>query len=333
MQNLFSSVSSFDPLSLSTQPQSQEDSTSQQHQQQQQQHQQQQQQYFSESNNNLDFVSDILFGQQQHPSTADTQNPINYNFPETSRLVEHSNSSSETLVGNTDTSSHFGSNDSIPNSLTHPYQHQQSQIQSLGASEQNKKLFFDRTTSEDLGLLTLRSNSDPTIALHSLQQARLQQQQSLGLTDISQNIPVPSQSNHQQITAAELLESTLPSFQETYPIKYNQLETFGLKMDEDCYNMAQAHQGNIGYHHGHQHHVMHQDQYDYQQNHSQFMAPNFYPYDQQSMVSLRHTIYVDFEINFFFCFLLILPNFSMDHRYRHKIVFHYHLFQMLTNFI
>lgn len=290
-QNFSSSVSSFDPLSSSSQPQTQD---------QFQQQSAQAQQFFTDSS---DIFSDLLFGQQQHQHQPvqtnqlhQSQQPIDYNFSQTNRFVEHSNSSSETLIGNTDNSSHFGSNDSIPNSLALPYSLQQPiQAHHPVDSNQTKKLFFDRD-SEDLNLLTLRSNSDPTIALHSLQRARLQQQHNIGLTDISQNAPVPvpvqvqvplqSQANQASAAAAAaaLLESTLPSFQETYPIKYsNQLETFGLKMDEDCY-MAQNHQATINYHHGHghQHHVMHQEHFEYQQNPAaQFMAQNFYSYEQQ----------------------------------------------------
>lgn len=245
-----------------------------------------------------------------------THQAIDYNFAQTNRFVEHSNSSSETLIGNTDNSSHFGSNDSIPNSLALPYSHQQQPTiqphHPTVDTDQAKKLFFDRD-SEDLNLLTLRSNSDPTIALHSLQRARLQQQHNCGLTDISQNAPVPSQTNQ---PSAALLDSSLPSFQETYPIKYNQLETFGLKMDEDCY-MAQNHQANINYHHGHghQHHVMHQEHFEYQQNPSQFMAQNFYSYEQQQqMVSFL----LNEELkNFRFQFLIqqnIFFCFSMEHQ-------------------
>lgn len=237
--------------------------------------------------------------QQQHQQPSVQTNPIHrsqqsigYNFAQTSnRFVEHSSSSNETLVGNTENSSHFGSNDSIPNSLALPYPPQQQPIQATHHtsidSEQNKKLFFNRDSGEDLNLLTLRSNSDPTIALHSSQRSRVQQpQHSIALTDISQNTPtVPSQANQPN---ASTLDSTLPSFQETYPIKYNQLETFGLKMDEDCY-MAPTHQANINYHHGHghqHHHVpMHPEHFEYQQNPSQFMTQNFYPYEQQQMVS------------------------------------------------
>lgn len=268
-------------------------SSSSQTQIQDQQNQQasQNQQYFSESNSNLDIFSDILFGQQQQQqqqATPPNQLPSEYNFSQTNRLVEHSNSSSETLVANSDNTHHFGSNDSIA-STSHRYSHQQqTPIQSHSSieSDTEKKLFFDRSTSEDLGLLTLRSNSDPTIALHSLQQSRLQQQNTVALTDISQNVPVQTQINHPANTVG-IPESSLPSFQETYPIKYNQLENFGLKMDEDCYNIAQSHQNNMNYHHGHQHqhHVMHQEHFEYQQNPTQFMTPNFYPYEQQSMVS------------------------------------------------
>lgn len=196
-------------------------------------------------------------------------------------------------MASTDTASHFGSTDSIPNSLRSVHQQQQQQA-ITPIPGQDKKIFFDRSSSEDLGLLTLRSSSDPTIALHSLQS---RQQHNLGLTDISQNIQQQQTSQQQQQTShlpPGLVDpqSTLPSFQETYSIKYNQLATFGLKMDEDCYNIASPHHANMNYHqvhgHGHAHghqHTMHQDHYDYQQNTAQFISPNFYPYEQQqSMV-------------------------------------------------
>lgn len=310
-QTFFSS--SFDPLSSTSSAQQQnQQQLSQNIQHSQQTHQQHslQTEYFGDNSgaSNLDIFSDILFGQQsshhQPQQQQSQQSTQNYSFSQANRLVELSSSSSETLVAG-DNTSHFGSNDSIPNSLVHQQYPIQSSSQSID-SEQEKKLFFDRSSTENLGLLTLRSNSDPTIALHSLQQARqqqqLQQQQqqhSAGLTDISQN--VPSQTNQPTPSAAAAIaESSLPSFQDIYPIKYNQLETFGLKMDEDCYNLAQTHHhANINYHHGHghQHHAMHQEHFEYQQNPQQFMSPNFYPYDQPSMVSNLFSVIFSFLIN------------------------------------
>lgn len=285
----------------------------------------QQQQYFQDTSlsaDNLDLFSDIVFSQnqqqqQQQQLQQQSQSQINqpqqiqtqhhqqqtqsYNFPTASRLLEqHSNSSNETLVGSGDNTSHFGSNDSIPNSLLIQQQQQQShhqhhQGQQTPTEEQEGKLYFDRTSASDLGPLSLRSNSDPTIALHSLQS----RQQTTGLTDISQSIPLQQlqllqqqQQQHQlqqaiqsQNLSAEA-QSSLPSFQETYPIKHNQLATLGLKMDEECYNIVPPHHPNMGYHHhGHGHHPMHQDTYDYQQNTSQFISPSFYPYEQNTMVS------------------------------------------------
>lgn len=241
-----------------------------------------------------------------------------FNFPpQALHLAEHSNSSNETLVGTAETTaSHFGSNDSIPGSLIHQqrqsYHSQQTasivppQPPPTTIGDQDKKIFFDRTSSEDLGLLTLRSSSDPTISLNCLQsrqQPTQPQPQSSdsALTDISQNLQTPSAQSTSQLAAnaANLLDpqSILPSFQETYSIKYNQLASFGLKMDEECYNIAAAqHHADINYHahghghahaHGHQHtHMQHPHQYDYQPNTSQFASPSFYPYEQQqSMVS------------------------------------------------
>lgn len=300
----------------------------------------QNQPYFGESTNNLDLFSDILFGQQatqaqsnqlQQHSTADY-----HQFGASNRLVDHSNSSTDTLVASTEnTAHHFGSNDSIASSSL-SFGHQQSaQVQSID-SDTAKKHFYDRSTPEDLGLLTLRSNSDPTIALHSLHQSRAHQQPqqqpqqpipNVALTDISQNVPVQSQSQSHPTNAISIPDSSLPSFQDIYQIKYNQLETFGLKMDEDCYHMAQPQQNNMAYHHhGHGHnqphphqqppqqhsahlhhhqqqhqpqhqHVMHQEQFDYQPNNSQqFMSSNFYPYEQQSMVSSQRIFYILFTI-------------------------------------
>lgn len=90
-------------------------------------------------------------------------------------------------------------------------------------------------------------------------------------------------------TAAELLDVNpiLPSFQDTYQIKYNQLADFGLKMDEDCFNVAGGHAtGQAGnYQQGH-----HAAPYSNFQAHSEYMqnVGNFYQhhgYESHSMVS------------------------------------------------
>lgn len=299
-QASFSSGSSYDLHSSSQQPL-------------QPQQQQQSQPYFLDSTGNLDIFSDISFGsshsahtsQLHHLSLSQSQphasSDYTFSLQSARSAVDHSNSSSETLVGNIETGSHFGSDDSIPGSLISPF-HQESQVHPITpVAEQEKKLFFDRSTSEELGLSALRSNSDPTIALHSLQSR--QQHSSVALTDISHSIH--SASHHQQQPppqpqppqpqppqqAVNLLDpqSTLPSFQETYSIKYNQLASFGLKMDEECYNIAAAqHHAAMSYQHGHGHqHAMAPEHYEYQPNPSQFISPNFYPYEQQSMVRPR----------------------------------------------
>lgn len=299
------------------------------------QQQQQSQPYFLDSTGNLDIFSEIAFGSTQPSQTTPHLSSLSQNQPQASSdytfslqstrsVVDHSNSSNETLVGNIDSGSHFGSNDSIPSSLLTSF-HQDTQVHSVTSPEQEKKLLFNRSTNEELGLSSFRSNSDPTIALHSLQ-SRQQHQSGVALTDISHNFhPVtthhqqsqqqnqPQQQQQQQTQQSQAaqqavnlldIQSSLPSFQETYSIKYNQLAAIGLKMDEDCYNIAAAqHHTNMNYQHGHGHqHPMVPEHYEYQANPSQFISPNFYPYEQQSLVSKHgrsvHTFCANFSFKF-----------------------------------
>ncbi|KAG4079417.1 hypothetical protein HA402_008109 [Bradysia odoriphaga] len=228
---------------------------------------------------NLDLFPEIVFTQQQqqqqHQSQQQPQTSHSSYSLDTNRLTVqslHSNSSSETLIGN---NSQFGSTDNITaNTILSPYREDQYRSSASSTTPTSIDDFLDRssTSAEDIGILSLRSSSDPVIALHCLESRQAVREE---LTS--------SQSDEQN-----LAHSSLPSFQETYSIKYNQLSSLGLKMDEDCYNVASPHHPGVAtYHHGHGHHpqTYHQDhQYDYQTN-VQFATPNtaFYPFEQPGM--------------------------------------------------
>lgn len=163
--------------------------------------------------------SDILFSQNQHGRAfLDHQ-------------TQHSNSSSDTLVGIEEEQSSdlliptITSFKEEPAFATNP--HTPTNPRSV---EQEQDLIFETSSTEELGLLSLRSSSDPTLANTASQPPH---------DEHSANIRRPQ-------TAADLDPNPiLPSFQETYPIKYNQLADFGLKMDEDCFNVVGAHSANI----------------------------------------------------------------------------------------
>uniref|UniRef100_A0A182MU39 Nuclear receptor subfamily 4 group A member 2 n=1 Tax=Anopheles culicifacies TaxID=139723 RepID=A0A182MU39_9DIPT len=136
-------------------------------------------------------------------------------------------------------------------------------------------LLFESSSTEELGLLTLRSSSDPVLASSArLPQAIVHAQSAVGQLRPSTSAAGPSGVDPAAVAAATAAAaaavaagntSLLPSFQETYQIKYNQLASYGLKMDDDCFKMATsphhhqavtaayAHHGNV-YGHGHQHH-------------------------------------------------------------------------------
>lgn len=67
---------------------------------------------------------------------------------------------------------------------------------------------------------------------------------------------------------------TLPSFQETYSVRYSPTTDLNIKMDEDCFNVQTA-----GYHHHHHHHHHHHMQtpvYDYSNPHTHHYTPGYY---------------------------------------------------------
>ncbi|KAJ6646680.1 putative nuclear hormone receptor HR38, partial [Pseudolycoriella hygida] len=218
---------------------------------------------------NLDLFPEIVFPQQQSQQPQTSQSTY---LLDTNRLTVqslHSNSSSETLIGN---NSQFGSADNVAsNSILSPYRDENYRSSASSTTPTSIDDFIDRTSSsgENIGILTLRSSSDPVISLHCLESRQREE-------------AAASQSDEQN-----LAHSSLPSFQETYSIKYNQLSSLGLKMDEDCYNVASPHHSAATYHHGHGHHpqAFHQDQYDYQHSNVQFATPNtaFYPFEQSGM--------------------------------------------------
>jgi nuclear receptor subfamily 4 group A member 2 len=230
---------------------------------QQQQHQQEElinQQQQSLHNLESSF-SDILFSQgQQGRSFIEHQ------------TTQHSNSSSDTLVGIEEeqssdlllpTITHFKEEPAFstnPHTPTNPR-----------SVEQEHDLIFESSSTEELGLLSLRSSSDPTL---SNTVARQQHEEIVNL-------------QRPQTSIDNDLNPILPSFQETYPIKYNQLADFGLKMDEDCFNVAGGHAGNVAASYQHQH-AQHPTSYGFG-THSEYLqnVGNFYQhhYDSHSMVS------------------------------------------------
>jgi nuclear receptor subfamily 4 group A member 2 len=188
---------------------------------------------------------------------------------------QHSNSSSDTLV---DTRA-----ESIGETLLSSFKEETftklpEELPSTSTTPGDKDdLLFDTSSNEELGYLSYRSSSDPSLASTSRQ-------------------PILPQARS-STTAPTLPEasSTLPSFQETYPIKYSQLANFGLKMDEDCFNMgsSQLQQGGTAaaYHTTH-HQNLHHSQYDFQQ-HGQvhygsgggvFYTPSYEPHSMVSSI-------------------------------------------------
>lgn len=150
------------------------------------------------------------------------------------------------------------------------------------SSEQEHSLCFDRSTPQEIGLLSLRSSSDPAIALHTQQQ-----QQQL------------NENSHSRLTTLDPLlspgaagplscGSSLPSFEETYSLKYNppnsiqsdlssseihtntteSSTTEVLKMDEDCFQQLTT-QNNAASHIMNQHNHMHIHQHMHHQVHNQ----------------------------------------------------------------
>lgn len=224
---------------------------------------------FAAASGNFNFIPEPSSQQQQFYCATANQS--------TSHQPIHSNSSSETLVGLAESSSRFGSTDSIAPPFTSQfkeeiYHHTHEQTASTPNSELD---YFERSSTDDIGLLTLRSSSDPTIALNSYYSTREK--------ETNQDISERSNDNklrNELTPSTSVLNSSLPSFQETYSIKYNQLSSLGLTMDEDCYNVASPHHPGVSnYHIGHGHHsttaTYPQEHYEYQQSSpsNQFTSP------------------------------------------------------------
>ncbi|XP_053692129.1 probable nuclear hormone receptor HR38 [Sabethes cyaneus] len=292
----FSSVSSFDYL-LSQQQNHPEQSyhqlgsfsgpTHQQPQQQQEQQPQQQQQQQQLSSDLLPTGSQIdkfveFFGstQAQTPTESIASEPF-------LDQAQHSNSSSDTLVGLEEAPSAFGeSSDSIPTALLKaaenltelrdPFSVSPSRTQ---PAEAEQDLLLETSSTEELGLLTLRSSSDPVLASSARQQQPQHQHPAIQAQQQQphpQRTGGPRQLRSTDIAGTSSTNPILPSFQETYPIKYNQLASFGLKMDEDCFKIAASpHHQNISYgHHGYGHHAA------VQQPHYEFQPHNTAPATQ-----------------------------------------------------
>ncbi|XP_055843678.1 probable nuclear hormone receptor HR38 isoform X2 [Episyrphus balteatus] len=132
-------------------------------------------------------------------------------------------------------------------------------------------LCFDRTTPQEIGLLSLRSSSDPAIALHSLEERAVAVQASESLEPLALLSTPPPLA---QLTCG----SSLPSFQETYSLKYNPMPNLSLKMDEDCFNIttAASHPPSNNHHniHHHHHHQQQQQQQLQQQQQQQQQQAN-----------------------------------------------------------
>jgi hypothetical protein len=191
-------------------------------QQQQQQHQDELISQQQQTLLNLDAsFSDILYS-QGHQSRS---------FHE--QQTQHSNSSSDTLVGIEEEQS----NDLLLPTITHFKEeptfstnpHTPINPQSV---EQEHDLVFESSSSEELGLLSLRSRSDPTLSNTVVS--------GQPTTPMDESIDIPCSQASVDLDP----NSLLPSFQDTYQIKYNQLADFGLKMDEECYNVG-AHSSSV----------------------------------------------------------------------------------------
>ncbi|XP_038108482.1 nuclear receptor subfamily 4 group A member 2 isoform X2 [Culex quinquefasciatus] len=169
--------------------------------------------------------------------------------------TQHSNSSSDTLVGYEENPSSFGgSSDSIPAALLKGSYKEESLTELQGPfpqrsqiTEPDQDLLLETSSTEELGLLTLRSSSDPVLASSARHQQLIQQQPIQRPTGRPPATDIPGPSG-----AASNINSILPSFQDTYQIKFNQLANFGLKMDEDCFKIAASpHHQSVAYgHHG-----------------------------------------------------------------------------------
>ncbi|KAL9692489.1 hypothetical protein quinque_016510, partial [Culex quinquefasciatus] len=169
--------------------------------------------------------------------------------------TQHSNSSSDTLVGYEENPSSFGgSSDSIPAALLKSGYKEESLTELQGPfpqrsqiTEPDQDLLLETSSTEELGLLTLRSSSDPVLASSARHQQLIQQQPIQRPTGRPPATDIPGPSG-----AASNINSILPSFQDTYQIKFNQLANFGLKMDEDCFKIAASpHHQSVAYgHHG-----------------------------------------------------------------------------------
>ncbi|XP_037815893.1 probable nuclear hormone receptor HR38 [Lucilia sericata] len=111
------------------------------------------------------------------------------------------------------------------------------------SEQDHSSLCFDRSTPQEIGLLSLRSSSDPAIALHTLQerQALQQQQQQQSGHHIGH-----SRSGGDPLLSPLGGPLSLPSFQETYSLKYGTSSSTSdsltteltIKMDEDCYPLS-----------------------------------------------------------------------------------------------
>ena len=223
------------------------------------QQQQQQEELINQQQQSLHNLetsfSDILFSQNQQGRA----------FLE--HQAQHSNSSSDTLVGIEEEQSSDLLIPTITNFKEEPAfstnPHTPTNPRSV---EREHDLIFETSSTEELGLLSLRSSSDPT------------------LSNTASRPPLEEAVNIQRPQTT--VDPILPSFQETYPIKYNQLADFGLKMDEDCFNVG-AHPSNVAAYQQHPHAQHPAAPYGFT-THSEYLqnVGNFYQhhYESNSMV-------------------------------------------------
>lgn len=191
------------------------------------------QQYSIDSIDSIDLFPEIIFSQSDqvfsnHPSSTSSEVSSQINITSSPHSAQPT---SEAASGNHLSQLSQNLDASIESRLQSHYKEEHlldsdldiDSFKPLHPSPSPPQQFFGRTP--EVNPLSIRSSSDPTIALNSIQG---QQQDNREQTDIT----------NESAVAAALAEG-LPSFKEIYPIKYNQqLSEIGLKMDEDCFNMV-----------------------------------------------------------------------------------------------
>lgn len=191
-----------------------------------------------------DSNQSLLSPSLEHTPSRDTDSTGQHHHHHQHNQLQDLHSSCETLVGSSEDITSSIENLTKLTCLREkrlssiPEQHTAS---TPNSEQDHSSLCFDRSTPQEIGLLSLRSSSDPAIALHTLQERQaLQQQQQQSAHHIG----------HTRSGGDPLLSPlggplSLPSFQETYSLKYgsssnsDSLTTeLTIKMDEDCYPLT-----------------------------------------------------------------------------------------------